>query len=196
MLMNELFVFLAHVLPGNAGIIEGFLQPVINPLQFLAVIAVGLISAQMGKRAIWMLPLTFIIMMSVGGIIGFVMTVFIDSAPIVPYIEAISLVVFGIALLLQKDFSVTIAIIVVGIFALFHGYAHGEAFPPEQQSIYFFAYIFGIIISTAGLKVISVMIGFITLRFERGTLILRIAGLVIMLAGLFFLLELLQIVSL
>ena len=63
-MFESLLIIFAHVLPGDAGIIEGFLQPVINVEQLLAVIAIGLLSVQIGKRALWSIPLTFALMMS------------------------------------------------------------------------------------------------------------------------------------
>ncbi|MGB7341239.1 MAG: HupE/UreJ family protein [Phototrophicaceae bacterium] len=188
-----LVTFLAHVLPGNAGIIEGFLQPVINFEQLLAVVMIGLLSAQIGKRAIWTIPLTFAVMMTLGGLVGFAIG---PVPPIIAYGTALSLIVFGIVLVIQQEIPEAIILIIIGIFAIFHGYAHGEAFPPEQTIVFFIAYIGGIIISTAGLAVISVMLGFITLRFDRGALILRVIGILIVLIGLYFLLNVSATVSL
>lgn len=184
-MLEVLPIIFAHVLPGDAGIIEGFLQPVINIEQLLAVIAVGLLSVQIGKRALWTIPLTFAIMMSIGGIIGFIL----GATPIIAYGAALSLVLFGIAIVIHKPIPEAIALISVGIFAIFHGYAHGEAFPAEQTIIFFLAYGVGIVVSTAGLNIIATLVGFIALRSDRGQLIFRISGILIGLAGIYFLLN-------
>lgn len=184
-MLDYLPMIFAHVLPGDAGIIEGFLQPVINVEQLLAVIAIGLLSVLIGKRALWTIPLTFVIMMSIGAVIGFIL----GPTPIIDYGAALSLILFGIALVIQRQIPEALTLISVGIFAIFHGYAHGEAFPSEQTIIFFIAYSIGIIVSTAGLNIISTLIGFIALRSERGELILRISGVLIGLAGIYFLLN-------
>lgn len=184
-MLEYLPIIFAHVLPGDAGIIEGFLQPVINIEQLLAVVAIGILSVQIGKRALWSIPLTFALMMSIGGFIGFML----GATPIITYGAALSLVLFGIAIVIRKQIPEAVALIVVGIFAIFHGYAHGEAFPAEQTIIFFLAYGVGIIVSTAGLNIIATLLSFIALRSERGELILRIFGILIALAGIYFLLN-------
>lgn len=174
-----------HVLPGDAGVIEGFLHPLIGIEHLLAMVAVGLVSAQIGKRAIWTIPLAFVIMMSVGGFIGY----FGEASPVIAYGIAASLILLGLALLIQRRIPEAVALIIVGIFAIFHGYAHGEAIPQDQTIIFFIAYVVGFVMSTAGLHVIGALLGYIALRSERGVLILRLAGVLIGVAGVFFLLN-------
>ena len=184
-MLEYLPIIFAHVLPGDAGIIEGFLQPVINIEQLLAVVAIGLLSVQIGKRALWTIPLSFAVMMIIGGIIGFIL----GPAPIIAYGTALSLVLFGIAIASQKQIPEAMALIGIGIFAIFHGYAHGEAFPSEQTIIFFLAYGVGIVVSTAGLNIIATLVGFIALRSDRGAILLRILGVVIGLVGIYYLLN-------
>ncbi len=176
---------LAHVLPGDSGVIEGFLHPLIGLEHLLAMVAVGLVSAQIGKRAIWTVPLAFLIMMSIGGVVGF----FGISTSIIAYGIATSLILLGIALVIQRQFPEAVALIIVGIFAVFHGYAHGEAVPSEQNLVFFIAYVAGFIMSTAGLHVIGALLGYIALRSQRGVLVLRVSGMLIGLAGIYFLLN-------
>lgn len=175
----------AHVLPGDAGVIEGFLHPLIGIEHLLAMVAVGLVSAQIGKRAIWTVPLAFVVMMGLGGIVGF----FGSSTPIIGYGIAISLILLGLALVIMRQIPEAAALVIVGIFAIFHGYAHGEAIPPDQTIFFFIAYVVGFVMSTAGLHVIGALLGYIALRSKRGTLVLRLSGIFIGLAGLYFLLN-------
>lgn len=182
----QTFIFLpAHAIPGDAGAIEGFLHPLLGLQHLLAMVAVGLLSAQIGGRAIWTVPLAFVSVMVVGGIAGIVGT----SSPIVAYGIAISVLLLGLALLIQRQIPEALVLGIVGIFALFHGYAHGEAIPPEQTIIFFIAYIVGFLMSTVGLHIIGALIGFIAMRSPRGVIILRVSGGIIALLGVFFLIN-------
>lgn len=184
--MNEFFavspVIFAHVLPGDAGAIEGFLHPLLGLEHLIAMVAVGLLSAQIGKRAIWSVPLAFIVAMAIGGVIGY----YGGATPLIDIGIAVSLILLGGALALQRRIAELVALIVVAIFALFHGYAHGEAIPADQDLLFLGAYVLGFVMSTAGLHIIGALIGFIALRSPRGTLILRVSGVLIALFGLAF----------
>lgn len=178
-------VALAHALPGDAGAIQGFLHPLLGIEHLLAMVAVGLLSAQIGGRAIWSVPLSFVIMMAVGGVIGF----FGGGTALVSYGIALSIVLLGLALLLRRRIPEMIALLVVAVFAIFHGYAHGEAVPPEQTAIFLIAYVLGFVVSTAGLHIIGALLGYIALRSQRGSLIMQLTGVVIGVIGLVFLLN-------
>lgn len=184
-LSQHVLFILAHALPGDAGAIEGFLHPLLGVEHLLAMVAVGLLSAQIGGRSIWLVPLTFVAVMAVGGIIGFVGA----DAPIVSYGIAASVIVLGIALALQRRLPEAAALVIVAAFALFHGYAHGEAVPPEQTIVFLIAYVVGFLTSTAGLHVVGAIIGFIALRSARGSTYLRISGVVIGVIGVLLLLN-------
>jgi urease accessory protein len=184
-MLSYLSIILAHAVPGDAGVIEGFLHPLLGFEHLLAMVAVGLVSAQIGKRAIWTVPLAFVVMMAIGGIVGF----FGVSTPIITIGIAVSLVLLGLALVIQQKIPEAFALVIVGIFAIFHGYAHGEAIPPEQTIIFFIAYVVGFVISTAGLHVIGALLGYIALRSERGVLVMRISGALIGITGMYFLLN-------
>lgn len=184
-MFDYLPIIFAHTFPGDAGVIEGFLHPLIGVEHLLAMIAVGLVSAQIGKRAIWTVPLAFVVMMSIGGIVGFLGI----STPLVAYGIALSLILLGVALVIQQQIPEAAALVIVGIFAILHGYAHGEAIPPDQTIIFFIAYVVGFVMSTAGLHVIGALLGFIALRSERGVHVLRISGILIGLVGIYFLLN-------
>lgn len=178
-------IFFAHILPGDAGVIEGFIHPLTGPQHVLAMVAVGLLSAQVGGRAIWTVPLAFVALMAVGGVAGIIG----GPTPIIDYGIAISIILLGIAIVLNNNIPEILALIVVGVFGLFHGYAHGEFISLEQTFFFLVAYFVGFVMSTAGLHVIGALLGFIALRSDRGTIGLRVAGLIIGLIGVFFLLN-------
>ncbi|MGQ8571924.1 HupE/UreJ family protein, partial [Klebsiella pneumoniae] len=62
---------LAH--PGHgdaAGLAHGFVHPLSGADHVLAMVAVGLLAALRGGRALWALPAAFLGMMVVGGVLG------------------------------------------------------------------------------------------------------------------------------
>ena len=75
---NKIFLFLillsfpvnAHTFTGMIGFYDGLSHPVLGIDHFLAMVSVGIISAQIGDRAIWTIPSTFVLIMIVGGLIG------------------------------------------------------------------------------------------------------------------------------
>ena len=174
---------LGHVGPVSGGAVEGFLHPLLGLDHLLAMLTVGLLSAQLGVRAIWTVPTAFVSVMAIGGLIGF----FGIQLPFVEYGIALSVVVLGAALLAQRRIPEGIAMICVGLFAMFHGHAHGAEMPSAaaRDGMYAFAYIVGFLVATAGLHVIGALLGYIALRSTRGALLLRGSGLAIALAGIY-----------
>lgn len=185
-MFESLPIFLAHTLTDDAGVISGFLHPLFGLDHLLAMVAVGLVSAQIGKRAIWTVPLAFVVMMAIGALVGWTG----EATRLIEIGIALSVVLLGVVMAFQSDkrrIPEIAALVIVGFFAIFHGYAHGAETPDEQTFIFFMAYILGFLISTAGLHVIGALIGYIALRSERGVLVLRVAGVVFALMGLNFL---------
>ena len=173
---------LAHTSAGG-GALGGFLHPLKGLDHLLAMLTVGLISAQMGGRSIWTIPTTFVGVMALGGLIGLLGI----GIPLVEYGIAASVIVLGIALLSKATLPEWVAMIAVGIFAVFHGHAHGAELPAVSSVVIAIAYVVGFLVATAGLHVIGALIGYIMLRNERSALLLRGSGLLIAIAGVFIL---------
>ncbi|MBI5302105.1 MAG: HupE/UreJ family protein [Chloroflexi bacterium] len=165
---------------GNA--IEGFLHPLLGIDHLLAMITVGMLSAQMGGRAIWTVPTTFVSVMVIGGILGIAGV----AVPFVEYGIASSVVILGVALLTKRRTPEGIAMLFVGLFAVFHGHAHGAELGTVSDVMQVIAYVLGFIVATAGLHVIGALLGYIALRNSRGALILRVSGACIALMGVYF----------
>jgi urease accessory protein len=182
--MQDWIVFLGHTSPGS-GAIDGFLHPLLGLDHLLAMLTVGLLSAQLGGRAIWTVPLTFVSVMAIGGILGLAGL----QLPLVEYGIASSVIVLGIALLSKASIPEWAAMIGVGIFAVFHGHAHGAELPAVDSVIIAIAYVVGFLVATAGLHVIGALIGYILLRNERSAMILRASGMLIAVTGVFILLN-------
>ncbi len=163
-------------LPG--GIVAGFLHPLSGPDHMLAMISVGLWGAFLGRPLIYALPMLFPTAMAVGGAVGML------GIPLPP-VElgiALSVVTLGLMILLAVRAPVAVACVIVGVFALFHGYAHGSELPSAADPV---GYSMGFVVCTGLLHVVGIGLG--SLRsLPNGTLALRAAGGAIALAGGWF----------
>ena len=172
------FIFL-HTF-GGGGLLAGFLHPLLGLEHLLAMLAVGLLSAQIGGRALWTVPATFVAVMGVSAVLGIVGL----PLPFVQYGLSISVLILGLAILFGSRIPEWAALIVVAIFAFFHGHAHGTQLPEVTDTIsLLLAYIFGFLIATVGLHVIGALIGLIVGKLQRGEMLMRIGGLAIALIG-------------
>lgn len=171
-----------HILEGGSSAIEGFVHPFLGLDHLLAMLTVGLLSAQMGGRAIWLVPSTFVLTMAVGGGLGWLDI----DVPLVEYGIAGSVVILGLALLAKRQIPIGIVMGFVALFALFHGHAHGAELPRvSNDPLYVLAYILGFMTATAGLHVIGALVGYIALRHQRSAMMLRFSGALISLVGVF-----------
>jgi len=174
---------LAHTTAGVAlGFESGFIHPLTGLDHILAMVAVGIWGAQLGLPAIWLLPVTFPLVMSIGGVLG------VRGVPI-PGVEfgvAASAVVLGAMILLAARPPLWVAAIVVGAFAIFHGHAHGAELPHAARPLAFGA---GFVLSTGLLHLTGISIGLLN-KWQLGGRVLRVTGAVISVVGMFLLLEL------
>ena len=170
----------AHVQQGQAvGFITGLEHPWSGLDHVLAMIAVGLWGAQLGNPALWILPVTFPMVMSLGAMMGLL------EIPL-PGIEvgiAVSAILLGAMVFGEVKPKLYIAAVMVGFFAIFHGHAHGTELPAEQSGL---LYSMGFVIATGVLHGIGITIGLIH-RWPAGKLVLRGAGAFITAMGFVFL---------
>lgn len=170
----------AHVQQGQAvSFLTGLEHPWSGLDHVLAMIAVGLWGAQLGNPAIWILPITFPLVMSLGAMMGLL------GIPL-PGIEigiAVSAIVLGIMVLGEVSPKLSVAVILVGCFAVFHGHAHGTELPAGQSG---FLYSIGFVVATGCLHGLGIGIGLIH-RWPVGRLALRGSGAFITAMGIFFL---------
>jgi urease accessory protein len=163
----------------GGGFVTGFLHPILGWDHVAAMVAVGLWGAFLGPPAIWLLPVTFPLVMALGGALGVV------GVPI-PGIEfgiAASALIIGVAVMLALRPPLVIAAVVVGFFAIFHGHAHGTEMPTAASPL---AYAAGFVIGTGLLHLAGISLGLLA-RSQTGALAVRAMGGVIALAGLGFL---------
>ena len=173
-------IALAHAPEGaGGGFVTGFLHPIMGVDHLVAMVAVVLWGAFLGERALWILPIVFPSIMAVGAAFGIVGL----EIPLVEFVIALSGVVLGALIALRVRAPLAIAMVLVGIFAIFHGYAHGVEMPEQISAI---TYSAGFVIGTGLLHLAGVAIGFAT-RLPRGELLVRGCGGVISAIGLGYL---------
>ena len=161
------------------GFLAGLVHPVLGYDHFLAMLSVGILSAQIGGRAIWTVPATFVGVMAVGGALGLIGSGF-------QYVElgiAFSLIILGIVIAAERKLAMGVAMTAVGIFATFHGYAHGSEVPTTAQPL---LYALGFLTGTALIHILGVVIGDIARHYEQGKLILRGGGAIVAFIGVLF----------
>lgn len=167
---------------GGGGIVSGFLHPILGLDHLLAMVSVGLLSAQLGGKAIWTVPATFVSIMAVGGILGLVGV----PLPLVEIGIAGSVILLGIAIAANKGLPIALAMSIVALFGLFHGHAHGTELPDITNTIgLIIAYVTGFLVATVGLHVIGALLGMMAIRNKRGTRTLQVAGGIISVLGIF-----------
>lgn len=163
----------------GGGFLTGFLHPLLGLDHVAAMVAVGLWGAFLGAPAIWVLPVAFPLVLAVGGALG-------AAGLALPGVEtgiAASAIVIGVAVALASRPPIWIAAVVVAVFALFHGHAHGTEMPDAASPL---AYAAGFVICTGLLHLAGIAFGLLT-RTQAGTLAVRGMGVVIATAGLGFL---------
>jgi len=133
----------------------------------------------LGPPALWLLPIVFPLVMAFGGVLGIV------GMPL-PAVEmgiAASAIVLGLKVALAARPPLWVATMLVGAFAIFHGYAHGRELPDGANAIAFYA---GFVIATGALHLAGIAFGLLA-RWPVGRLAVRGAGAAIALAGVAFL---------
>ena len=163
----------------QGGFSSGFLHPMLGLDHVVAMVAVGLWGAFLGKPAIWILPIVFPLVMAFGGALGIVGI----NIPSVETGIALSGVVLGLVVAFALRPPIWVAAIIVGAFAIFHGHAHGTELPNAASPL---IYSIGFVIGTGLLHLAGIAFGELT-RWPWGEKLVRIGGVVIALIGLGFL---------
>ena len=159
----------------GGGFITGLAHPFMGLDHLLAMIAVGIWAAQTGGNAVWRLPLSFIVMMTVAALIsasGF-------SLPVLEPLIAGSVVLLGLMIAFAIRLPANSRMLLVAVFAVFHGYAHGLEMPQASSA---FQYGIGFVLATTLLHLIGIGFGKIAYRKH---LLSRLSGSIITLAGLY-----------
>lgn len=166
----------AHVIPGDVrGFGSGFVHPLHGLDHLLAMTAVGLWAAQLGGRARWLVPASFVGVMIVGAALAM-------SGLRIPFTEEgilLSVLVLGILVTVAARFPLAASLAIVGLFALFHGHSHGTEMPANAIG---FAYGAGFALATATLHGCGIGVACVAQSVRRP--VVRWAGAAIAMAGI------------
>ncbi len=170
----------AHSADGHTGgLLDGLLHPISGLDHVLAMVAVGLWGAQLGAPAIWLLPITFPVVMAFGGLLGLLGV----ALPGTEIGIALSALVLGAMVFAEARPPLWLSMTIVGVFAVFHGHAHGSELPEDAAPL---LYSLGFVTATGLLHAAGISVGLIH-RWPVGRMALRGAGAAIACAGPVFL---------
>ena len=161
------------------GFLSGFTHPLTGLDHIVAMFAVGLWGAFLGAPAIWMLPVVFPVVMALGGALG------VLGVPL-PAVEtgiALSGIVLGLMVAFAARPPLWIAAVIVGVFAIFHGHAHGTELPASANAITF---SIGFVVATGLLHLSGIACGLLV-KWPWGKVTVRFGGAAIAVVGFAFL---------
>jgi urease accessory protein len=171
----------AHVGVGQTtSFAHGFIHPLSGFDHVLAMMSVGLWAAQRGARARWLIPVTFLIIMAVGGVAG-------SLGITVPFLEqgiALSVLVLGVLVAAAVRWPLPLSMLIVGVFALFHGHSHGAEMPLGVSGLEYGA---GFVLATSLLHAVGAGAGILFHSFNRDFLT-RLLGSAVAASGVYLLL--------
>lgn len=173
----------AHELHADGSFWDGFNHPLLGFDHLLAMLSVGIFSTQLGRSAIWSVPLAFLFFMTLSAITGMLAT------PI-PFVEpgiALSVLLLGLVIALNREMPISFGMAFVGVFALFHGYVHGAEMPELARPG---IYAMGFILGTAAIHVAGVTIGSLINPDGKRKRAVQLMGSAIALVGSYLTLEL------
>jgi urease accessory protein len=177
LLSNPAAAHMGTGLPG--GLVSGFIHPFTGIDHLLAMVSVGLWGAFLGRPLVYVLPMVFPAMMVAGAIMG----MFVVPLPPVEVGIALSVLVLGGCIALSVKAPVWAASLVVAVFAVFHGYAHGKELPSAADPVDYSA---GFVLATGLLHVSGIGLGLLNDR-PNGIVVTRSIGGVIAVLGAWFL---------
>ena len=170
----------AHEGAGLAGgFMSGFAHPLLGWDHVVAMLAVGLWGAFLGAPALWLLPVVFPLVMAAGGALG------VLGVPL-PAVEigiAVSAIALGGVVAGALRPPLWVAALLVALFAIFHGHAHGTELPQAASPL---AYSLGFVVATGALHLAGIALGLLT-RWPAGRIAVRGMGAGIALLGVLFL---------
>lgn len=151
------------------------MHPVLGVDHLFAMVCVGVVSALLGRGAVWTVPFAFVAAMAVGGVVGL-------NGAVVPQGErliAASLIALGLVIgmsgLVPRTgrASLLVAMAFVMVFGAAHGNAHGLEIPATASPA---AFTVGFLLGTAGLHLVGVFMGLWTSRQRWTATLLRLGG--------------------
>jgi urease accessory protein len=167
---------LAHVGHGaTASFAAGIAHPLSGLDHIAVMVAVGLWAALKGGRALWVWPAAFVCVMLIGGALGMAH----GSAPFVEPGILASVVALGLLVAFAVDLPLWAGALVIGVFAIFHGHAHGTEVAENIGGI---EYMVGFALATATLHALGIGFALLMNRMHARAII-RVAGSACVLVG-------------
>ena len=169
---------LAHAHVG-IGETSGFLRGMGHPLSGIdhicAMVAAGLWASQLGGRSLWLVPLTFLMVMAAGGLLGM-------SGVTLPFVEQgiiASVLILGVFIATAIRLPLVASVTLVGLFALCHGHAHGAEMPTSASGLQF---AMGFVFATIIFHTLGIGLG-LAIQKQGRPIAVRLAGLAIICCG-------------
>jgi len=169
---------LAHAHVG-IGETSGFLRGMGHPLSGIdhicAMVAAGLWASQLGGRSLWLVPLTFLMVMAAGGLLGM-------SGVTLPFVEQgiiASVLILGVFIATAIRLPLVASVTLVGLFALCHGHAHGAEMPTSASGLQF---AMGFVFATIIFHTLGIGLG-LAMQKQGRPIAVRFAGLAIICCG-------------
>jgi len=157
----------------DAGLAAGLAHPFIGLDHLLAMIAVGIWAGQLGGRSTWLVPLSFVSIMGAAAVLGS----YGQALPLVESGIATSVLILGLLVVGMVRLPLSASIAIVGLFAVFHGYAHGLELPLASSAT---LYGLGFISATVLLHGLGIGFAASTRRYQIAQ---RLAGVSLMVSG-------------
>ena len=168
----------AHVGVGEtSGFVHGLTHPASGLDHVCAMLAVGLWAAQTGGRSVWAVPLTFVSVMALGGVLPMLGI----GLPFVEQGIALSVLLLGVLIAAAVRLPLWLGSGLVGLFALWHGHTHGAEMPVLASGI---EYALGFLLATALLHTIGIAFG-LGMQWMTRERVIRVAGASIALCGMY-----------
>ena len=168
-LLSPSFAFAHTGYHVNGGFLAGFSHPLAGFDHLLAMVSVGILSVQLGGKAVWKLPVTFVAVMLLGGVLG--MNGFANASVEMGIVG--SVLALGIAICAVRKLPVTVAMGFTGLFALFHGMAHGAEMPQVAAPA---LYAIGFVVATITLHLAGVWMAAIAEKVKHGDKLIHLLG--------------------
>ena len=159
------------------GFDAGLFHPFLGIDHLLAMVAIGILAARAGGRALWLVPGSFLSAMGVGGLVGMAGWSFWGAEAAI----ALSVLALGATIAGGRSFPLGLMMAACALFGFFHGHAHGTEMPTIAQPA---LYAIGFVLATAALHVIGIAIGQLSLRTVSGESRLRFSGAAMAVVGI------------
>ncbi|MGD7035325.1 HupE/UreJ family protein [Methylotuvimicrobium buryatense] len=159
----------------GAGFVEGFIHPFIGVDHLLAMLAIGVWAVQLGHKALWRLPAAFVGTMSLSALLAS----YGPNLPLLEFAIAATVLLLGVFLMFSVRLPVVTGMLIAGLFASVHGYAHGLEMPQAGSPLFYGA---GFIVATSLVHAIGITMAVL---IKRRLWLARVGGLAIAAAGLY-----------